>query len=98
MALPKPLLPPYDIRDWQRRPFAERLRMVCAAWALDGYGTPALIYVTYLIKVALYVGLWCVFCSFTPGLGDPRAIARWWCNARVGRGRPSRRVCFARTA
>ena len=36
--------------------------------------------------------------SSSSGLASSRAIARWWCNARVGRGRPSRRVCFARTA
>lgn len=78
MALPKPRLPAYDIRAWQREPFAERLRMVCLAWAEDGYGTPWIIYVAYLLKVALYVGLWCFFCSFTPGLGDPRELASWW--------------------
>ena len=78
MALPQPRLPPYNIREWQRKPFGERLRMVCAAWALDGYGTPWPIYVVYLLKVLFYVGAWCFFCSFTPGLGDPRALASWW--------------------
>lgn len=78
MVVPKPLPPPYDIREWQRKPFAERLKMVCQAWALQGYGTPWPIYVVYLLKVALYVGGWCFFCSFTPGLGDPRAISSWW--------------------
>ena len=78
MALPKPALPPYDIREWQKRPHAERLRMVCQAWALQGYGTPWPIYLVYLLKVVLYVGAWCFFCSFTPGLGSPRAIASWW--------------------
>jgi hypothetical protein len=78
MGLPKPLLPPYDVRQWQKKPFAQRVRMVCQAWALQGYGTPAAIYVVYLLKIALYVGVWCFFCSFTPGLGSPRAIASWW--------------------
>src|SRR3954470_14655209 len=78
MDLPKPKLPPYDIRAWQREPFAVRMKMVCQAWARDGCGTPWPIYVVYLVKVALYVGGWCFFCSFTPGLGDPRTIGAWW--------------------
>jgi hypothetical protein len=78
MEMPRPKLPPYDIREWQRKPHAERLRMVCQAWALQGYGTPWPIFVVYLVKVAIYLGMWCFFCSFTPGLGDPREIGAWW--------------------
>ncbi|MEO7329201.1 MAG: DUF3556 domain-containing protein [Minicystis sp.] len=78
MALPQPRLPPYDIAEWRQKPFAERLRLVCTAWALDGYGTPWPIYLAYLFKVLFFVGAWCFFCSFTPGLGDPRAITSWW--------------------
>jgi hypothetical protein len=80
MALPKPKLPSYDVRAWQKKPFPERLRMVCQAWAQDGYGTPSPIYVVYLLKIALYVAIWCGFCAFTPGLGDPRALDTWWAN------------------
>ncbi|HLY16539.1 MAG TPA: DUF3556 domain-containing protein [Bryobacteraceae bacterium] len=67
MALPKPLMPPYDIRDWQRRPFAERLRMVCQCWATQGYGTPWPVYVLYILKVVFYAGMWLFFCSFSRG-------------------------------
>src|SRR5262245_58349096 len=77
MALPRPLRPPYDIREWQKKPFPERLKMVCQAWAVQGYGTPWPIYGVYLLKIALYVGAWCFFCSFTPGLGDPRSLGSW---------------------
>jgi len=45
---------------------------------MQGYGTPASAYVLYAIKVALYVGGWLLFCSFSPGLGGPASIARWW--------------------
>lgn len=71
-------MPPYDIREWQKKPHAERLKLVCQAWAVQGYGTPWPIYLVYLLKVAVYVGGWCFFCSFTPGLGDPRSLASWW--------------------
>jgi hypothetical protein len=78
MGLPTPQLPPYDIVEWQKKPYAERLKMVCQAWALQGYGTPWPIYLVYVLKVGLYVAGWCFFCSFTPGLGDPRTIGSWW--------------------
>jgi hypothetical protein len=78
VTLPKPLPPPYDIREWQRKPFAERLRMVCQCWAIHGYGPPWPVYIFYLLKLGLYIGAWCFFCSFTPGLGDPRALGSWW--------------------
>ena len=73
-----PKLPPYDIGEWQQKPFPERLRMVCASWALQGYGTPWPIYVVYLLKVAFYIWAWSVFCSFTPGLGSLRAFGSWY--------------------
>ena len=41
MQLPRPIPPPYDIREWRTKPYAERLRLVCQCWALDGYGTPS---------------------------------------------------------
>ncbi|MFO0588447.1 MAG: DUF3556 domain-containing protein [Polyangiaceae bacterium] len=78
MAMPRPQMPPYDIDEWQKRPFPERLRMVCQAWALQGYGTPAAIYVVYLLKIGLYIGGWLGVCALTPALGGPGTIAAWW--------------------
>mgnify|MGYP001825070658 FL=1 len=40
MALLNPTPPPYDVREWEKKPFPERVRMVCQSWALQGYGTP----------------------------------------------------------
>jgi hypothetical protein len=77
MELPKPSLPPYDIRAWQKEPFPQRMKLVCQAWALQGYGTPWSIYLVYLFKVALYVGGWALFCWLTPGLGGLGSIVSW---------------------
>jgi hypothetical protein len=77
MQLPKPRMPPYDMRDWQRRPFPERLRMVCQCWAVDGYGTPWPVYLLYVLKAAFYVGAWLLFCSFSKGA----AGAGWYLSA-----------------
>jgi hypothetical protein len=74
-----PTLPPYDPLEWEQRPFPERARMVCQSWAMQGYGSPAAIYVAYLLKIVLlYVGGWLLWCRFTPGLGELRNIAQWW--------------------
>lgn len=77
MKLLQPAPPPYDALDWARRPLAERGRMVCQAWALQGYGTPLGVYVVYAVKIAFYVGMWICFCGFTPGLGEVSSIAAW---------------------
>jgi hypothetical protein len=74
----RPTPPPYDPLEWVKKPFAERARMVCEAWALQGYGTPLLTYTLHVLKIALYVGAWSFFCGFTPGLGTLATIGDWW--------------------
>ena len=78
MALLKPILPPYDIGDWQTKPFPERVKMVCQSWALQGYGTPSPIYIVYILKIVFYVWAWSFFCSFTPGLGELGSFGSWY--------------------
>lgn len=78
MGLLDPTPPPYDVRAWAKKPLPERVRMACASWALQGYGTPVAVYAAYLLKLAAYVGVWMFFCAYTPGLGDPATIAEWW--------------------
>jgi hypothetical protein len=78
MSLLAPTPPPYDPLEWERKALPEKVRMVCEAWALQGYGTPLPVYAVYALKVALYVGAWAFFCGFTPGLGGLRSIGAWW--------------------
>jgi hypothetical protein len=73
-----PVKPPYDALEWAQRPFDERSKMVCAAWALQGYGTPLAVYALYAFKVLFYVAGWWLSCSFTPGLGGLADIGAWW--------------------
>lgn len=74
----KPTLPPYSIQDWRAQPFPERVRWVCQSWAVQGYGTPLLVYTFYVLKIVFYVWVWSFFCSFTPGLGSWSNISTWW--------------------
>lgn len=78
MNLMRPLAVPYDAHAWAKKPFEERARMVCQAWALQGYGTPAAIYLIHVLKIGLYVGAWIWFCSFSPGLGGIATLGDWW--------------------
>jgi hypothetical protein len=73
----RPLSPPYDPLEWAKRPFYEKSRLVCEAWAMQGYGTPLAIYLVYALKMALYVGGWMFFCGFTPGQGTFGDFASW---------------------
>jgi hypothetical protein len=78
LGLLKPTLPPYAPLEWAKKPFAERARMVCQAWAIDGYGSPLVVYAVYAGKVLFYIAAWIFFCTLSPTLGGPRSIAAWW--------------------
>jgi hypothetical protein len=73
-----PVPPPYDPLEWERKPWPEKARMVCTAWAMQGYGSPLGAYALYAFKVVLYIGGWVFFCGFTPGMGGLHDIGSWW--------------------
>nr|MBK7070211.1 DUF3556 domain-containing protein [Deltaproteobacteria bacterium] len=77
MGLLDPTPPPYDPIAWQQRPLDERGRMVCEAWAAQGYGTPPGVFAFYAAKLALYLGAWVFFCGLSPSLGGVSSIASW---------------------
>jgi Transmembrane protein of unknown function (DUF3556) len=78
MAFLAPTLPPYDPIAWRTKPFHERARLVCEAWAMQGYGSPFSIYLVYLLKIAGYIGGFVYFCGQSPSLGGLGSIASWW--------------------
>ena len=78
MKFIRPVLPPFDPSTWLQSPFPERAKAVCASWATDGYGTPAVVFVAYGLKILAYVWVWSLFCSLSPSLGPLSAIASWW--------------------
>jgi hypothetical protein len=78
MGMLDPIRPPYDPLDWAQRPFEDRARMACEAWAMQGNGTPLVVFAVYGLKVLLYIGGWLAFCRLSPALGGVSAIATWW--------------------
>ena len=73
-----PKMPDFDLNEWSEKPYPERLRLMCRAWALDGFGVPAPIYLFYVLKMALYVLGWAFFVSLGPRLGWIGDIGNWW--------------------
>ena len=78
MGAMDPILPDFDIEEWKKKPWPERLKMACQDWVTRGYGTPMPVYLFYVFKVLLYIWAWSWFCSFTPGLGSLSNIGEWW--------------------
>jgi hypothetical protein len=79
MNLISPTIPEYDPIAARKLPFAEQARLVCKAWALEGYGSPLSAYLFYLLKIGLYIWAWAAFCSFSGGawMGDVSAMGTW---------------------
>jgi hypothetical protein len=78
MSLLKPVVPDYDALEWSRKPFAERARMACESFAVQGFGSPSAVYLFYAFKILLFIAGWWLFCSFTPGLGNLNNFGHWW--------------------
>lgn len=77
MGLLDPTPPLYEPLAWSQKPLGERGRMVCEAWAMQGYGTPPGVFAFYAVKLALYIGAWVLFCGLSPALGGVGSIASW---------------------
>ncbi len=78
MNFVRPLLPDFDALQWRQLPFTERARMVCTSWALDGYGTPLVLFILYALKIAAFVAAWALFCTMSPTLGSIGDVGQWW--------------------
>ncbi len=78
MGLTKPDVPDFDVDEWRALPHAQRLRAMCVTWATQGFGAPDVVYVLYVMKIALYIGGLLLFAALTPGLGSPLRLDDWW--------------------
>ena len=74
----KPQELPYDYNVWNKKSYAEKAKMVCQAWAMQGFGAPKFTIFFYSFKIILYVWIWTIFCSFSISLGTFENIATWW--------------------
>lgn len=73
---PRPL--PFTYEEWKNQSHSQRLKMLCTVWATQGYGAPISVYIFYLLKIGLYIGIWLFFCSFSKSLGGIGTFSTWW--------------------
>src|SRR3954464_12825974 len=79
MGFVQPKPPPFDLDEWRRAPFLDRLKPVVQDWVVNGFGAPGLIYLLYVVKVVVFVGgAALVISATTAGLGGLGDITDWW--------------------
>ena len=74
-------LEPFSLKEWQEADLSARFRKGCDMWAASGFGTPVIIHLFYILKIACYLWLLQYFLSFSdlpcPGSEDSSARAVW---------------------
>ena len=79
MAFLTPDPPPFDVDEWRAKPHLERIKPLAQDWAVNGFGTPYVIYLLYIVKLVVYVvGAALVISATTPGIGGLGDISDWW--------------------
>jgi hypothetical protein len=78
MSLLKPAPFPFDFDQWKTEPFHIRTKMLCQAWALQGFGAPPTVILFYVLKIFFFIGMWVWFASFSNDLGSIGTIGGWW--------------------
>ena len=78
MGFLKPELPVVDFARWSQGTRAEKIRPMARHWAEVGFGTPVVLHLFYVAKIALYIlGGWLVVLS-TRGIDGFTDVAQWW--------------------
>jgi hypothetical protein len=79
MGFLQPSPPPFDLDEWKAQPFLTRLKANAQDWAVNGFGTPGVVYVLYIVKLAFYlVAGFVLIGATTPGLGGLGDFTDWW--------------------
>jgi hypothetical protein len=79
MSFLQPSPPPFEYEEWRKLSHLERIRPLTEDWALNGFGTPAFVYLLYVVKVLVYaVGGLLLISATTSGLGGLGNLGDWW--------------------
>ena len=79
MSFLQPAPPPFDLEEWRAKPYLARLKANCQDWAVNGFGTPGVVFLLYAVKLVVYVlGMFVVVSVTTPGIGGLGDIGDWW--------------------
>ena len=84
MSFLQPSPPPFDLNEWKAMPYLARLKANCQDWAVNGFGPPAVVFLLYAIKLAIFVvAAFFVISVSTPSIGGLGDIGDWWTNPIV---------------
>jgi hypothetical protein len=79
MSFLEPAPPPFDLEEWRAKPYLARIKANCQDWAVNGFGSPGVVFLLYAIKLVVYVFLAALVISLTtPGIGGLGDIGDWW--------------------
>ncbi|MGI5218540.1 DUF3556 domain-containing protein [Nocardia sp. CA-290969] len=74
----RPELPVVDLDEWSRGSRAEKIRPMARHWAEVGFGTPPVLHLFYVVKIALYILGGMLFALTTAGIDGFTAVGSWW--------------------
>ncbi len=79
MGFMQPSPPPFDLEEWNSRPYLSRLKANAQDWAVNGFGTPHVVYLLYIVKLIVFsVGALLLISATTPGIGGLGDFGDWW--------------------
>ena len=70
--------PQVDFAQWSRGTRSEKIRPMAHHWAEVGFGTPVVLHLFYVLKIAAYVLVAWVIVAATPGVGGFTDVAQWY--------------------
>ncbi|WP_036497868.1 DUF3556 domain-containing protein [Nocardia aobensis] len=79
MGFTKPDLPAVDPDTFLQKPLMERMRILGADWAENGFGSPKMVHCVYILKlIVLYAIGGITVATLTSGLPAFWHVAEWW--------------------
>jgi hypothetical protein len=78
MGFINPAPPPVDVEEWKKQPHLLKIKPLAQDWAVNGFGTPYVIYLVYVVKLVLFCWLAVLAISTTSGLGGVSDFSDWW--------------------
>ncbi len=78
MGFIQPSPPPVDMEEWKQLPHLSRLKPLVQDWGVNGFGTPYVVYLLYIVKLVIYSVGAALVISTTTGLGGLGDFGDWW--------------------
>jgi len=78
MGFTKPSLPPVDPETFLRKPLMERMKVLSLHWVENGFGTPRMVHVVYIVKLVVLYAFGGILIATTTSDLSPWHPDRWW--------------------